>query len=226
LNESGDIKIGYKVKVPFKIGEYVDTVECDVAPMSVCHLPLGRPWQCDRYSQHCGRTNQYTLDLKGRKFVLKPMTPQQIMAEHLQKKTEISTASKGGEEQKKLSVIHNSMSECYKPNLRDKKKEEREHLFMLTTKSELSEVRNNPNQVLFVFVSKDVLISPNDITSLPIVVVDLLQDYEDVFHKKHRLDYPQFVGLSIKLISFRQLHFLTVHHIKPILKKLRRYKGK
>jgi hypothetical protein len=81
LNESGDIKIGYKVKVPFKTGEYVDTVECDVAPMSMCHLLLGRPWQYDRYSQHCGRTNQYTLDLKGRKFVLKPMTSQQIMAE-------------------------------------------------------------------------------------------------------------------------------------------------
>ncbi|XP_066396019.1 uncharacterized protein [Miscanthus floridulus] len=43
LNDSGDIKIGYKVKVPFKIGEYVDTIECDVAPMSMCHLLLGRP---------------------------------------------------------------------------------------------------------------------------------------------------------------------------------------
>jgi hypothetical protein len=101
LNESRDIKIGYKVKVSFKIGEYVDTVECDVAPMSVCHLLLGRPWQYDRYSQHYGITNQYILDLKGRKYVLKPMTPQQIMVEHLQKKTEISAASRGGEEQKK-----------------------------------------------------------------------------------------------------------------------------
>ena len=42
LNDSGDIKIGYKVNVPFKIGEYIDTVECDVAHMSVCHLLLGR----------------------------------------------------------------------------------------------------------------------------------------------------------------------------------------
>jgi hypothetical protein len=85
--------------------------------MSVCHLMLGRPWQYDQY--------QYTLDLKWRKFVLKPMTPQHIMVEHLQKKTEISAASRGGEEQKKLSAIHNSVSECYKPNSRDKKKEER-----------------------------------------------------------------------------------------------------
>jgi len=43
LNDSEDIKIGYKVKVLFKIGEYVDTVESDVAPMSMCHLLLGRP---------------------------------------------------------------------------------------------------------------------------------------------------------------------------------------
>ena len=46
------------------------------------------------------------------------------------------------------------------------------------------------------------------------------------FHKKHRLDYLQFEGLSIKSILFQGLHFLTVHHIEPILKKLRKYKGK
>ena len=33
MNDSEDIKIGYKVKVPFKIGEYVDIVESDVAPI-------------------------------------------------------------------------------------------------------------------------------------------------------------------------------------------------
>jgi hypothetical protein len=43
LNDSGDIKIVYRVKGPFKIGEYVHTTECDVVPMTVCHLLLGRP---------------------------------------------------------------------------------------------------------------------------------------------------------------------------------------
>ena len=47
LNDSRDIRIGYKVKVPFKIGEYVDTMECDVAPKTVCHMLLGRPWKYD-----------------------------------------------------------------------------------------------------------------------------------------------------------------------------------
>jgi hypothetical protein len=173
LNYSGDIKIGYKVKVPFKIGEYVDTVECDVAPMTVCHMLLGRLWQYDRYTQHCGRTNQYTLDLKGKKFVLKPMTPQQIMAEYLQKEPEISPASKGGEERNKLSAIHNSVSECHKPNLSDKKREG-EHLVMLATKSEMRDVRNNPNQTLVVLLYKDTLLSANNITSLPSVISHLL----------------------------------------------------
>jgi hypothetical protein len=73
-----------------------------------------------------------------------------------------------------LSAIHNSVSEFYKPNSRDKKKEEGEHLVMLAIKSKLREVRNNPYQVLFILMSKDVLISPNDIISLPSVVADLL----------------------------------------------------
>jgi hypothetical protein len=35
------------------------------------------------------------------------------MAEHLQNKTEIIPTSRGGEEQKKMSVIHNSVSESF-----------------------------------------------------------------------------------------------------------------
>jgi hypothetical protein len=193
--------------------------------MSVCHMVLGRPWQYDRYSQHCGRTNQYTLDLKGRKFVLKPMTPQQIMAKHLQKKTEISTTSRGGEEQKKLSVIHNSVSKCYKPNSRDKKKEEGEHQVMLATKSELREVRNNPYQVLFVLVNKDVLISPNDITSRPSVVANLLQDFEDVFPQETPARLPPIRGIEHQ-IDLIPRAALPNRPIEPIMKKLRKYKGK
>ena len=71
------------------------------------------------------------------------------MAEHLQKKFEIILVSREEGEQKKLSVIHNSVSECHKPNFREKKKGEGEHLVMLATKSEMREVRNNPKQLLF-----------------------------------------------------------------------------
>jgi hypothetical protein len=29
--------------VKFSIGNYVDVVDCDIAPLSACHLLLGRP---------------------------------------------------------------------------------------------------------------------------------------------------------------------------------------
>jgi hypothetical protein len=67
---------------------------------------------------------------------------------------------------------------------------------MLATKSELREVSNHPYQVLFVFVSKDVLISPNDITSLPNVVADLLQDFEDVFPQETLAGLPPIRGIE------------------------------
>jgi hypothetical protein len=74
LNNSGSIKIAQRVRVPLKVGEYVDTIDCDVAPMTICRLLLGRPWQYDRSSLHCGRTNQYMIKWKGKNLVLKPMT--------------------------------------------------------------------------------------------------------------------------------------------------------
>jgi hypothetical protein len=41
--------------VDFKMGEYKDKVLCDVIPMDVCHVLLGRPWQYDRNVVHDGR---------------------------------------------------------------------------------------------------------------------------------------------------------------------------
>ena len=181
LNNSGSIKIAQRVKVPFKVGEYVDTIECDVAPMTVCHLLLGRPWQYDRSSLHCGRTNQYTIKWKGKNLVLKPMTPQQLLAEHLQKSSEVQIESEKEREKKNMNALHKSMSESHKPNERDKKKREENNLIMLATKSEMRDVRNNPSQVLVVLVYKDTLISANNITSLPSVISHLSQDYKDVF---------------------------------------------
>jgi hypothetical protein len=140
--------------------------------------------------------------LIGKKFALKPTTPQQIMDKHLQKKYKIGPASKGGEEQNKLSAICNSVSENHKPNLREKMKGEGEHLVLLTTKSELREVRNNPDQVFFVLVCKDILISPNDILLFLVLCLIFCRTMKMFFQKKHRLDYLLFEELSIKLISF------------------------
>ena len=41
LSDVGEMKVTNMVRVKFSIGSYTDTVECDVVPMSVCHLLLG-----------------------------------------------------------------------------------------------------------------------------------------------------------------------------------------
>ncbi|XP_073354998.1 uncharacterized protein [Aegilops tauschii subsp. strangulata] len=66
LNDSGTIQVEHTVQVSFKIGAYKDTLECDVVPMSVCYLLLGRRWQFDRAVIHNGCTNHYSFKMKGK----------------------------------------------------------------------------------------------------------------------------------------------------------------
>lgn len=159
---------------PFKIGEYIDTMECDVAPMIVCHMLLGRPCQYDRSSLHCGRINQYTIKWKGKELILKPMTLYQILAEHLQKSSEVRNESAKEGEKNNLSAIHKSVSESHKPNKRENQRREGENLVMIATKSEMREVRKNPDQMLIILVCKDTLLSANDLTVVPSVVACIL----------------------------------------------------
>jgi len=43
LNDNRDITSKNQVKVQFSIGNYKDEVLCDILPMEVCHILLGRP---------------------------------------------------------------------------------------------------------------------------------------------------------------------------------------
>ena len=79
LSDSGTIQVEYIVQVSFKIGAYEDTFERDVVPMSVCHLLLGRPWQFDCGVIHNRRTNHYSFKMKGKEYVLRPMSSQVIV---------------------------------------------------------------------------------------------------------------------------------------------------
>ncbi|XP_057990695.1 uncharacterized protein LOC110653932 [Hevea brasiliensis] len=77
LNDCGKLRATKQVMVPFTIGKYHDEVLCDVVPMVVTHLLLGRPWQYDRSVVHDGRKNRYTVTKEGRTYSLLPMTPAQ-----------------------------------------------------------------------------------------------------------------------------------------------------
>jgi hypothetical protein len=66
LNSCGVLKVTHKIRVPFTVGDYIDEVECDVLPLEVCGLLLGRPWQYDRNAMHAGRANTWqTADFEA-----------------------------------------------------------------------------------------------------------------------------------------------------------------
>ena len=64
--------------VDIKIGGYNDKIICDVIPMYVCHLLLGRPWQYDRNVIHDGKMNMYTLENNGRTHMLLPIKYKEV----------------------------------------------------------------------------------------------------------------------------------------------------
>jgi hypothetical protein len=78
INGVGKLKVTHRVKVPFAVDEYTDKVECNVLPLHVCHLLLGRPWQHDVNALHHGRTNRYTFMHKGEFYTLLPKDAKDI----------------------------------------------------------------------------------------------------------------------------------------------------
>jgi len=43
LNDEEDMIINQQMEVKFSIGNYEDSVLCDIIPMEACHILLGRP---------------------------------------------------------------------------------------------------------------------------------------------------------------------------------------
>jgi hypothetical protein len=72
LQKGHQVCVTKQCLVNFKMGEYRDEILCDVIPMDVCHVLLGRPWQFDRNVVHDGRMNTYTLEKDGRTHTLLP----------------------------------------------------------------------------------------------------------------------------------------------------------
>jgi hypothetical protein len=73
LHKGHQVMVSQQCKVEFKIGGYRDEFLCDVIPMNVCHVMLGRPWKYDMNFIHDGRKNTYTLDKNGCNHMLLPI---------------------------------------------------------------------------------------------------------------------------------------------------------
>jgi hypothetical protein len=81
LQKGHQVTVTQQCLVEFKIGGYRDEILCDVIPMDVCHVLLGRPWQYDRNVIHDGRRNTYTLEKNGRTHMLLPIEEKKVKDE-------------------------------------------------------------------------------------------------------------------------------------------------
>lgn len=72
--KGGEAIVNEISSVPLSIGNhYKDQIICDVVDMDVCHILLGRPWQCDNQAIHQSRVNTYEFMWLGKKIVLLPL---------------------------------------------------------------------------------------------------------------------------------------------------------
>ncbi|XP_059067895.1 uncharacterized protein LOC131858616 [Cryptomeria japonica] len=73
VSEGQNMLVKDQVVINFSIGEYADSVLCDVMDMSCGHLILGRPWQFSRRIIHDGYKNTYLVHKGRMKYILSPL---------------------------------------------------------------------------------------------------------------------------------------------------------
>jgi hypothetical protein len=81
LHKGHKLMVSRQCNVEFKIGGNKDEIPCDVIPMDVCHVLLGRPWKYDRNVIHDGRKNTYTLEKNGHTHMLLRMEDKRVKEE-------------------------------------------------------------------------------------------------------------------------------------------------
>ncbi|XP_059301759.1 uncharacterized protein LOC132053664 [Lycium ferocissimum] len=175
------MRVNKQAIIKFSIGKYQDEILCDVVPMQACHLLLGRPWQFDVDAQHSGRTNKYSFVVKGKKYILNPLTPYQVSEDYrvmreLREKYQREEKEKG--EKETLLVISgegtslNGSKKCLlaKPSNCLKGVDERHFMVCL--------------------VNKDLLLNANQATStLPSSMSSLLQNMKPCSRRKCPMAY-------------------------------------
>jgi hypothetical protein len=81
LQRGHQVMVSQQCNVELKIGGHKDEILCDIIPMDICYVFLGRPWQYDRNVIHDGRENTYTLEKNGCKHMLFPIEDKGVKEE-------------------------------------------------------------------------------------------------------------------------------------------------
>lgn len=73
LQNKHPLLVKEQCEVGLQLGSYKDKIPCDVTPMDVCHILMGRPWQYDRGAMHDGKKNTYKFGKDVVNHILLPM---------------------------------------------------------------------------------------------------------------------------------------------------------
>uniref|UniRef100_A0A2N9I5V1 CCHC-type domain-containing protein n=1 Tax=Fagus sylvatica TaxID=28930 RepID=A0A2N9I5V1_FAGSY len=76
--DTSSIDIKERCLLSIQFMSYKDKIWCDVIPMDVGHVILGRPWLYDLDVTIYGRTNSCSFTFKGKKIKLNPLQPRHI----------------------------------------------------------------------------------------------------------------------------------------------------
>jgi hypothetical protein len=148
--------------------------------MHACYLLLRRPWEFDTNAIHYGRSNKYTLVHTGKKIVLLPMTPTEIVQFENEKKNNA----------KQKGVFNSENQQSIKLN----------NPVLFATKSDLDELSVSSGPC-YALVCKHALYSIQVASiALPPAIANLLQEYMDVFPSGLPPDYLLCEALNTRLI--------------------------
>ena len=198
LNDSGEIRVNKQVLVAFRIDKYEDEVLCDVVPMQAGHLLLGRPWQFDRQVKHDGFTNKYSFVLNQRSITLVPLTPQQVYEDQVRLQKESDQKKESEQKKKSENQREAEKNEREKENQSSalERKSERKQKNFYAKVSEIKRAMFS-NQLMIVLLYKEALLNTNELDlALPISIVSLLQEYEDVFPEETPHGLPPIRGIE------------------------------
>ena len=103
---------------------------------------------------------------------------------------------------------------------------EKHGLVMMARKRDMRELRE-PNAPFFVPMYKETLLAANDLPStLPSVVLDLLQEYEDVFPKEVPPGLPPKRGIEHQIVLVPAPHYRTDHRTEQTPRRRRKFSSK
>ena len=74
--------VAQRCLVSIEMGDYKDEIYCDVLPMDVAHVLLGRPWLYDLNVTNFGKDNNYSFKYKGKNIILRPAKPKGCNGKH------------------------------------------------------------------------------------------------------------------------------------------------